>query len=602
MGVFSLRRDSERSSIGVVLFASFQSFVGLLLLFMMGVAAAVAAPAPCAECASYGPARTWTTNTPINISDASGLAASAKNPGVLWVHNDSGGDNTLVYAIATNGALIAAYDILADTLVDFEDMAIGPGPLAGMSYLYIGDIGTGGLETSNRATVRIFRALEPEVIPGSLPDSQIRSFAFVQQFTLEYPDGSYDADAMMVDPLTGDVLIGAKQPGATRVYRARLANAPDGSTIRMELIATSTLGSASGGAISADGTRIVLRNERNARLWFRCPGESISAALARSAIPIPLVGTQHETNGEAIAFLPSGAGYLTLSDGVLSPPLFFLPLNCSTNGTTPPPPPTNAPPLPPLGTRIVTHPAGATVEPGSHVKLFVVAEGRNLKYQWSFNGAPIPGAVSDILVLTDIQPNQSGRYVVIVTGDHGTVASEQAVVVVRSMAPEPVILIPPQSMFVARGGSDTLAVYASGEEPLSYSWTRNGQTLSTSGPELSLRNMKNKGSGFYRVTVSNNHGFAEAEAEVQVIQGPSVRVSPGKRTVRLGATVVLRAVARGAGPLEYQWMFNNQHLPGENGSTLVISGADYTSEGLYSVVVSNPAGVASDGATLKIRD
>lgn len=241
------------------------------------------------------------------------------------------------------------------------------------------------------------------------------------------------------------------------------------------------------------------------------------------------------------------------------------------------------------------------MEPGSHVKMSVVANGQNLKYQWRFNDAPIQGAVSDILFLTDIQPNQSGRYTVLVTGDHGTVVSDAAVIVVRSMAPEPVILIPPQSTIVARGGSETLKVYASGEEPLSYSWTRNGQVLSSSGPELSLSNIKNKGAGFYRVTISNVHGVAEADAEVQVIQGPSVRVAPGTRTARLGSTVVFRAVARGAGPLEYQWMFNNQHLPGENGKTLVIPGADYSSEGLYTVVVSNPAGVASHGATLRVR-
>jgi hypothetical protein len=544
----------------------------------------------------------WTSNTTSVLTDASGLAASAKTPGVLWVHNDSGGDSPLLFVITTNGTLRAVFNIGADTLVDFEDMAIGPGPVAGTPYLYVGDIGVGGLDTSNRPTVRIFRAPEPEMPPGVIYDGVIRTLAQVERFTLTYPDGSYDADAMMVDPITGDVFIGAKQPGSTRLYRASLAGASDGAIIRMELVATTTLGSASGGAISADGNRIVLRNERNARLWFRCPGESVGAAMGRSARPIPLVGTAFETNGEAIAFLPNGSGYLTLSDSVIGPALFFLPLNCVTNGPPPSQPPTNAPPpLPPPSTIIVAQPRGATVEPGSQVKLTVVAAGQNLKYQWQFNGVPLSGATTDTLVLSDIQPAQSGRYVVVVVGDHGTIASEPALVVVHSSSPAPVILIPPESMLVVRGGSEKLTVFASGEEPLTYTWTRDGRLLPSAGPELTLRNAKGGSAGIYRVTVSNPHGTAEAEAEVQVLQGPSVRVTPAKRTARVGATVVLRGVVRGAEPLELQWTFNNQPIPGETGSTLVLNGVDESSEGVYALGVSNPVGFASAGTVLKVR-
>jgi hypothetical protein len=466
-------------------------------------------------------------------------------------------------------------------------------------YVYLGDIGVGALGAVGRQSVRIFRAPEPQVGPDF--DGQIRSLAQVERFTLVYPDGSYDADTLMVDPISGDVLIGAKQSGATRIYRANLAGATDGATVRLELAATTTLNSASGGTISADGNRIVLRNERNARLWFRCPGESISTAMARSPEAIPLVGTLYETNGEAIAFLPDGSGYVTLSDSVDSPPLFFFPLNCSSNGV---PPVTNGPPvapLPPPTTRIVTQPQGAIVEPGSDVQLSVVATGQNLNYQWRFNGEPLVGAVSDTLLLRGIQPTQSGHYSVLVAGDHGWVVSDSAAVAVRSSALEPVILIPPQSINVVRGGWAKLTVYASGEEPLSYSWTRDGQLLGSTGPVLTLRNAKNSQSGIYRVTVSNGRGTAEAEAEVQVLRGPTVRVAPARRTVRVGATVVLRAVARGAEPLEYQWLFNNEIIPGENGTTLVLSGVDESSAGLYVIRVENPVGVATAGAKLRVR-
>lgn len=594
MGVLEVRRDVERASHRFIGSASFFTFSSFTLLL---IATAWNASAQCTGCAQYGPSQMWTSNITSAVTDASGLAVSSKNPGVLWTHNDSGGD-PFIFAVKTNGLPLAMYDISADSLVDFEDMAIGPGPAANTPYLYLGDIGVGGLGTLTRPSVRIFRAAEPQV-PASLAIG-IQSLAPVERFTLTYPDGSYDADTMMVDPITGDIFIGAKQTGATRIYRASLAGAQDGANIRLELVATTTLGSASGGTISADGSRIILRNERKARLWFRCPGETVGTALARDFENIPLVPTAFETNGEAIAFLPDGSGYLTLGDSVVGPPLFFFPLNCvsnippTTNGV-----PDNPPPSPPPVTRIVAQPQGVTVEPGNYVKLTVVATGQNLRYQWRRNGDPIPGATTDTLEFSDIQPSQSGSYSVLVIGDQGRVASDVAPVVVRSSALEPVILIPPQTTYVVRGGAAELSVSASGEEPLTYTWTREGRLLPASGSVLSLRNVRS--GGIYHVTVSNERGTAEAEADVQVFAPPSVRVTPAKRVARAGSTVVFRAIARGAAPIEYWWQFNGIDIPGEHGSELILSGVDQSSSGVYSATISTPVGNASGSAKLKVR-
>jgi hypothetical protein len=45
--------------------------------------------------------------------------------------------------------------------------------------------------------------------------------------------------------------------------------------------------------------------------------------------------------------------------------------------------------------------------------------------------------------------------------------------------------------------------------------------------------------------------------------------------------------------LHYQWYFNHAAIPGANGSTLVISHAETTNAGIYSVEVSNPEGLAA---------
>ena len=59
------------------------------------------------------------------ISEASGCAASRTHPALLYTLNDSGGKNE-IYALATNGTLVATYDIKGSHNNDWEDIAIGP--------------------------------------------------------------------------------------------------------------------------------------------------------------------------------------------------------------------------------------------------------------------------------------------------------------------------------------------------------------------------------------------------------------------------------------------------------------------------------------------
>src|SRR5882724_9748622 len=86
----------------------------------------------------FGPAL---TNGEVNIgglTEVSGVAASRNNANVLWTHNDSG-HPAVAHAIDTFGRLLGKYTLPGNT--DNEDIAIGPGPVTNVSYLYVGDIG-----------------------------------------------------------------------------------------------------------------------------------------------------------------------------------------------------------------------------------------------------------------------------------------------------------------------------------------------------------------------------------------------------------------------------------------------------------------------------
>ena len=62
-----------------------------------------------------------------SIDEASGLVASRINPGILWTHNDSGGENR-IFAVGTDGSNKGVFYIDGIVNRDWEDIEIGNGP------------------------------------------------------------------------------------------------------------------------------------------------------------------------------------------------------------------------------------------------------------------------------------------------------------------------------------------------------------------------------------------------------------------------------------------------------------------------------------------
>ena len=73
-----------------------------------------------------------------DIVEASGLVESQQNEHVLWTHNDRLRE-TALFAFNTSGKHLGTYWIGGIENVDWEGLAIGPGPEPGVEYLYIGE-------------------------------------------------------------------------------------------------------------------------------------------------------------------------------------------------------------------------------------------------------------------------------------------------------------------------------------------------------------------------------------------------------------------------------------------------------------------------------
>lgn len=263
------------------------------------------------------------------ISEASGLAASRRNPGAWWIHNDSG-DAARLFAIDAAGELLATVELNGARARDWESIAVGP-PVDGLpangasasdaaggtATIYLGDTGDNAVirgRSSGRGSIRVFRFAEPAV-DAAARDQQLR--ASVDTLVFELPDGPRDVEALMVDPVDGDLVVVTKdweRSGVAEVYRAA-ADAPAGSTTTLERVGSvpltpGTLVTAAD--VSPDGSVVALRSYGAVDLYERPEGEPLWAAFES----VPCEGpVPSEIQGEALGFDLDGGSYLTVSEG-----------------------------------------------------------------------------------------------------------------------------------------------------------------------------------------------------------------------------------------------------------------------------------------------
>ncbi len=257
------------------------------------------------------------------IDEASGLAASINNQGVLWTHNDSGNENR-IFALDSNGNNLAEYFLDGISNRDWEDITLGPGPDDTKSYLYIGDIGD---NDSQYSVKYIYRIEEPNVSVGQQPVVNIISD--VDIITFNYPDGERDAETLMIDPITRDLFIIGKRDSNVRLYRLAFPQSTE-SEFEAELSVklsfpydpedNTPFNYLTSGDISFDGTEILVKSYSNIYYWYRNAGETISSVLnSNDPIILPFVNSFDEVQCEAICWKPYGdRGYFTLSEEKVS--------------------------------------------------------------------------------------------------------------------------------------------------------------------------------------------------------------------------------------------------------------------------------------------
>lgn len=263
-------------------------------------------PVDLPACPTFTASRRVGTIENPEIVEASGVVVSRDQPGVLWVHNDSG-DRPRVFATNDHGDDLGVFVLVGASAMDWEDVAIGRGPAPGRSYLYLGDIGDNG---EHREMIRIYRVVEPAITAPI--ETRITG---VDELELRYPDGPHNAETLMVDPISGALVVVVKTAEPeTPVFQVQVPT--DGTSAVLEPVTDLTLDGAvaTGGDISADGRWLAVRTYSRVFVWRRVHDEPLAAAFAREPC-VTLLGD----DGEAFAWLPTGNGYVTLPEGNAAP-------------------------------------------------------------------------------------------------------------------------------------------------------------------------------------------------------------------------------------------------------------------------------------------
>ena len=279
----------------------------------------------------YGPPTTIANIKNPAVNESSGLAASRTDANIYWTHNDSG-DGPLVYALDAKGESRGVFRVAGAQARDWEDMAVGPGPERGVSYLYLGDIGD---NAEARSEIVVYRVPEPKLTAADKNSSKSnpRTTAAADAIRLRYPDGKFDAETLLVHPTSGNLYIVTKVmlKNAT-VYEAPAPLTP-GKVITMKRIGDikvpSLIGGAlTGGSISPDGRRVALCDYLQAYEAVLPPSSRNFNDLWKQTFTAFRLGQREQ--GEAITYRADGKAILATSEGKL-PPLIQVELRLANN-------------------------------------------------------------------------------------------------------------------------------------------------------------------------------------------------------------------------------------------------------------------------------
>jgi hypothetical protein len=280
----------------------------VLGIALAGTAACAPTPPPFA-----GPIETGKLEAPPK-RETSGLAFSRRSPGILWTHDDSGGQPVL-YAIGENGKRRGAVRIAGTRNNDWEDLAAYE--LDGKAWLVVGDVG----DNDAARTHVLVHVVEEPAAEHLIAGAEITAKP-AYSLHIVYEDGARDCESIAVDAGERMLYLLTKRDAVPRLYQVPLAPVAGGRPVIARLAGTvphvpqpNTLQRAIKGHLgrrraevcamdfAADGTGAVVLTYGAVLYFPRRNGETWAAALGGRPIELAEHGL---LQAEAACFTPDG--------------------------------------------------------------------------------------------------------------------------------------------------------------------------------------------------------------------------------------------------------------------------------------------------------
>jgi hypothetical protein len=233
------------------------------------------------------------------IPEASGIADSKTISDHLWVVEDSG-NPAKMFLLKHEGFVTDSFALDGATNRDWEDVAVGKGPDDALSYLYIGDIGDNNLSYESYT---VYRTPEPTAFTDVITDYDSIKFT--------YPDGSHDAEALMVDDNTKDIFIITKRDAVSKIYKIPYPQDTQNMN-QAEFVADLAYPGVVSATLSFAGTEIITKTYTQLFYYKRTAKEGLDVTLAKA--PSDTLSYQLEAQGEAVAIANDNSGFFTLSE------------------------------------------------------------------------------------------------------------------------------------------------------------------------------------------------------------------------------------------------------------------------------------------------
>jgi len=174
---------------------------------------------------------------------------------------------------------------------------------------------------------------------------------------------------------------------------------------------------------------------------------------------------------------------------------------------------------------------------------------------------------------------------------------------------QPTITLQPQGQTILEGTSATFVLTATGVDPLTYQWYKNGVAIGgaiLSNYTTPPTTIGDDGSTFYCEVSDINGTTTSSTVTLNITAGvaPSITVQPTNKYILTDQTATFSLTAAGTPTLLYQWKKNNVDIAGATSASYTTPAAILSDDGsLFTCVVTNGFGtVTSDVAVLSVAD